>query len=148
MKLTKTEQNILGTIGFTNGRFALAAVGTNPNSANYYDRANRFIKRLADAGLIVWMPYSDKFGAGWALRDQVEVFYRNGYKMKTFNYHFVRTSDQKVFEVESDLIRTHVYYVYNDKGERPLQDRLHYCGGHNYAGDHGMYIRVTKEPTA
>ncbi len=80
MSRTKAEQKILDNVEFANSRGALAGHGTDPEDPKYTDRANRFIKRLADAGLIVWMPYSDKFGAGWAMKEQVQVFYQKGYR--------------------------------------------------------------------
>lgn len=69
--MTKTEENILVRVRDINGRGALAGLGTSPTNTEYKNPEFRFVKRLADAGLIVWVPWTSKYGAGWAIPEYV-----------------------------------------------------------------------------
>ena len=70
--MTKTEQTILDKVGHINKAGALCGLGVSPQDPKYNNREFRFVKRLADAGKIVWVPYNAKHGAGWALPENVE----------------------------------------------------------------------------
>jgi len=77
---TKAEQAILVKVRTANEAGALAGLSTAPGEANFGAHAFRFLRRLNDRGELVWMPRSTKFGAGWALRECVDDFYRAGYR--------------------------------------------------------------------
>jgi hypothetical protein len=80
--MTKAEQKILQAVRDANESGLLAALGCAPGDGSLNDNhvRFRFVKRLNDKGSIVWMPWSEKFGAGWALAEYVEQFYVNGYR--------------------------------------------------------------------
>lgn len=64
---TKTEQGILDRVQSVNDRGSLAGLDTSPDESKYNLHAFRFVKRLADAGLIVWIEWGPVLGAGWLL---------------------------------------------------------------------------------
>ena len=78
--MTKTEEKILAKVRTANEAGALAGLATSPEDADFQADEHRFIRRLNDRGELVWMPWSEKFGAGWALREFVMPFYQKGYK--------------------------------------------------------------------
>jgi hypothetical protein len=73
MKLTKTEEAVLAKVRDANSRGALLGLGTSPTAANYSTKEKRFVKRLADAGILVWV-WTREHGAGWALSDSADRF--------------------------------------------------------------------------
>lgn len=76
--MTKAEQKILAKVREANERGALAGLEWCPGDT--VARSVRFVIRLNDSGALVWMPWSKKFGSGWAVREFVEKFYQNGYR--------------------------------------------------------------------
>lgn len=64
---TKTEQGILDRVQSVNDRGSLAGLSVAPDEPQYSLPAFRFVKRLADAGLIVWIEWGPVLGAGWLL---------------------------------------------------------------------------------
>lgn len=68
--MTKSEQKILTRVAGINDKGALAGLGTKPTSSDYQLPAHRFVKRLADAGKIMWVEWTPELGAGWAIADR------------------------------------------------------------------------------
>lgn len=77
---TKAEADILAKVRAANQAGALCGLSTAPGEANFGDQKFRFLRRLNDLGELAWMPFSRRFGAGWALREFVEPFYQAGYR--------------------------------------------------------------------
>ncbi|MFA5053455.1 MAG: hypothetical protein WC565_05315 [Parcubacteria group bacterium] len=71
--MTKTE-GILDRVKTVNGRGDLAGLGTSPTNPNFGTRKFRFIKRLYERGVIVWVKYTPKYGAGWATPETRGIF--------------------------------------------------------------------------
>jgi hypothetical protein len=65
--MTKSEEKILDGIRRAHAINGLRGLGTSPADANWNDNEHRFVRRLYEAGKIVWVPYSSQHGAGWAL---------------------------------------------------------------------------------
>lgn len=63
--MTKAEETILARVRAINEAGKLAWLGTSPNDPNFAFPDARFIKRLYEAGLLVWYPY----GPGWAVAE-------------------------------------------------------------------------------
>jgi hypothetical protein len=80
MAKTKKAQSIMWRVRQCNERQALAGLSVTPDDADFASHENRFIRALNDLGELVWMPWSSRFGSGWALRDFVQMFYEAGYK--------------------------------------------------------------------
>lgn len=72
--LTKSELEILDTVKTANRQGALAGLGTTPKEDSFQSKRYRFVKRLFDAGSIVYVEYTGKYGAGWALPEYVDSF--------------------------------------------------------------------------
>lgn len=66
-KLTSTEQKILDRVRYHSERGALCGLGVQPGDPHYQSREFRFVKRLADSGAIVWVAWTPRLGAGWAI---------------------------------------------------------------------------------
>ena len=73
MKRTKKEDAILARVGDVNSRMTLCGLA-EPAKPDFHSKENRFVKRLAEAGLIVFVEYTPKYGSGWALPENVEKF--------------------------------------------------------------------------
>ncbi len=78
--VTKSEQRILDKVRHCNELGALAGLYVSPEQFQEPSMASsahkdfRFVKRLYDAGKIVWHPYHTKLGAGWALPEYFVTF--------------------------------------------------------------------------
>lgn len=72
--MTQAKTKIIATVTKANSVGALSGLRVMPSDANYSGREFRFVKRLADAGAIVWVEWTKKFGAGWAMAENVEKF--------------------------------------------------------------------------
>jgi type 1 glutamine amidotransferase len=64
---TKAEAKILATVKRCNDMGALAGLVVDPEHASYNTYKFRFVKRLAEKGEIVWVPWTPELGAGWVL---------------------------------------------------------------------------------
>ena len=65
--MTKTEEKILSCVKDANKFGYLAGLVASPNDPSYHTRQYRFVKRLHEAGKIVWVDWTPKMGSGWAL---------------------------------------------------------------------------------
>jgi hypothetical protein len=65
--MTKSEARIIEKVRSANAHRALAGLGTSPTSDNFNNKEHRFVKRLYEAKLIIWVPYHSDLGSGWAL---------------------------------------------------------------------------------
>lgn len=75
LKLTKSEQEILERVRkANNNHHALKGLGICPSDQDWNDREYRFVKRLADRGLIVWVESPKKHGKGWCVPELAANF--------------------------------------------------------------------------
>ena len=66
--MTRSEATILRRVQEVNDRGGLKGLLTDPKDTNFSDYEHRFVKRLYDAGEILWVDYNPKLGAGWILK--------------------------------------------------------------------------------
>lgn len=66
--MTKAELEILRKIREANDMGAVKGLGVQPTDPDFSSKEHRFIKRLYDAGEILWSGYTYKLGAGWILK--------------------------------------------------------------------------------
>jgi hypothetical protein len=75
LKLTKSEQEILEKVRKANSAsHALHGLCICPSDPEWNDREHRFVKRLSDRGLIVWVESPKKYGKGWCVPELVANF--------------------------------------------------------------------------
>lgn len=67
-KLTKSETKILERVKYINEHGGLAGLAVAPNEPLYLLKKHRFIRRLAEKGLIEWVPWTKEKGAGWRIK--------------------------------------------------------------------------------
>ena len=84
--MTKSEQKILDKVRYCNEQGALAGLYTSPEEFQTPEGSPlptgrssahkdfRFVKRLYEAGKIVWNPHHPKLGAGWTLPEYIVTF--------------------------------------------------------------------------
>jgi hypothetical protein len=73
--MTKKEETILEIVAHANSLGALAGLRTDPNANDWMkDDNRRFVRRLSENGLIVFVPYTKKHGSGWALAETENRF--------------------------------------------------------------------------
>jgi hypothetical protein len=66
--MTKAETTILRRVQEVNDRGGLKGLCTDPHASNFTAHEHRFVKRLYEAGEILWVDYNPKLGAGWILK--------------------------------------------------------------------------------
>jgi hypothetical protein len=66
--LTKTEAKILELVKNGSSSGYLVGLATDPTCSDYTEKKHRFIKSLADRGLILYIRTSI-LGSGWVIRD-------------------------------------------------------------------------------
>lgn len=74
MKRTKTEEALLARVAMNNRVGALSGLATSPKDASWSDAKHRFIRRLYEAGLLLWVPWTAALGAGWAVPEFKDRF--------------------------------------------------------------------------
>ena len=74
MKFTKTETEILKRVVRVNKLGILCGLGIHPDEEEFNSPQYRFVKRLYDKGLIVFVPWNAKDGAGWVTPETKSLF--------------------------------------------------------------------------
>lgn len=72
--MTKAEAQTLARIRAHNDEGRLAWLGTSPDDPNFAFPDSRWLKRLFEAGLVVWFPHTPEYGSGWAIREIAQRF--------------------------------------------------------------------------
>lgn len=70
--MTKAEEKILQMVRKANEYNCLCGLGTSPGE--YMTHEHRFVRRLHEKGLIVWVEASKKYGKAWALAENAHKF--------------------------------------------------------------------------